>query len=583
MKIKENLMDNAGIIFVSGVYRDRAFANEAISKTGALDYITKPFDANAIFAKLDKKLNTYVEAPKLSLHNLLASPYASNRDRRKALDQVEDMIGFDLPFVFSILMDSESSGYLNIIDNEENIYGVTFSKGALVKVDSEANKQLTKNIIIQQGFVTNLELQEIKDKNIKNADLIKSMVEESLISPHAAQLVRKEASLLSALVIINDKHLKINFVPDRQLKADSDNIDFKTFLPTLHDMVDNVLTFSWLKKFYSVWSGHAIKQGPQFSDFKQINFLPVFQKVPDFISNFKNEITIEEIIAKNSQYSEEAILKALHLMMLRRMLVFESAKRVNNFEEHIGRIKSIYQELKAKNPVEIFLYFGLGPNPKVIEVNRIYKEFARSHHPDLLPATVAADIKTLNHELFSLVTAAYEIMGNEEKKAKYFAESKKVESEKQIKSDELVTAAAKELNRGHYAEALTVLEQAAQLYESERCVVHLWWAQLKIENKLTDKYVQEIDEKLRALSAGTKKSALWAYLNGLIKRRRGDSAGAESEFIRTLQMDDKFTDARRELVSLKNSQPKKVTTEDILTGDISVVIKGLFSKKKKGA
>ncbi|MEQ1665866.1 MAG: response regulator, partial [Bdellovibrionales bacterium] len=125
MKIKENLMDNAGIIFVSGVYRDRAFANEAISKTGALDYITKPFDANAIFAKLDKKLNTYVEAPKLSLHNLLASPYASNRDRRKALDQVEDMIGFDLPFVFSILMDSESSGYLNIIDNEENIYGVT--------------------------------------------------------------------------------------------------------------------------------------------------------------------------------------------------------------------------------------------------------------------------------------------------------------------------------------------------------------------------------------------------------------------------------------------------------------------------
>ncbi|MEQ1665191.1 MAG: hypothetical protein ABL927_07450, partial [Bdellovibrionales bacterium] len=344
-----------------------------------------------------------------------------------------------------------------------------------------------------------------------------------------------------------------------------------------------VLTFSWLKKFYSVWAGHAIKQGPQFSDFKQINFLPVFQKVPDFISSFKNEITIEEIIAKNPLYSEEAILKALHLMMLHRMLVFESAKRVNNFEEHIGRIKSIYQELKSKNPVEIFLYFGLGANPKVIEVNRIFKEFARSHHPDLLPVTATAEIKLLNHELFSHVTAAYEVMGNEEKKAKYFAENKKVESERQIKSDELVTVAAKELNRGHYAEALTVLEQAAQLYESERCVIHLWWAQLKIENKLTDKNVQEIDDKLRMLSAGTKKSALWAYLNGLIKRRRGDSVGAESEFIRTLHIDDKFTDARRELVSLKNSQPKKVTTEDILTGDISVVIKGLFSKKKKGA
>lgn len=581
LKLKGNLPEDVAIVFISGIYRDRGFAHEAIQKTGALEFFTKPFDNAKLFDVLEKKLKAYLEAPKLDLHTLLATPYASNRERRKALDHVEEMKGYDLPFVFSILMDAQSSGHLNIVDEDQNIFGVTFAKGAISNFDSESTTLQTKKLLIQHGFITERELGELKGKP-SGSDLIKSLVEEGLMSPHVPGLIKAETILNGLSRVVNDKRININFVTDRQVESLSDDMDIEGFVQPLHEILDKELPLEWLKGFYSVWVGHAIHKGPEFANHVKYLGLPIMKNVEGLILCIKEDVTIEEVIAKCPQFTEENIYKALHFLMLRRVYVFEEAKKVKNIDEHVGRLQSIYSELKDKNPFEIFMYFGLSSNPKAEDVIRIYKEFAKSHHPDTLPKAVSEEIRAMNHTLFSKVTEAYEILSDKEKKEKFLNELKQKEAERQIKSDDLVTQGSQLLSRGRYSEALSLLESAIKLYRSENSMLHYWWAQLKTSPQISPEELSEIEKRLRETSPGMRKTVLWVFVSGLIKKAKGDIAGAAGEFSKALQIDNKFMDARRELSLLKSQAPVKLTAGDILTGDLSTVLKGLF-KRKKGA
>lgn len=578
-KLKENLIEGAAIIFISGIYKDKSFALESMKKVDALDYMVKPFPIDQLMQKLDEKVSEYLEAPKVDLHSLLSSPFASHRDRRKALDHVEELCGYDLPFVFCILLDSGDSGYLNLVDENQNIYGVTIAKGTISKFDSESTILLTKKILLQHGFVTEADLSETKSKSV-GADLVKSLVDEGLMSPHAVGIIKSETIVQEIMKLITSTKLKINFVPDRKIKADPTGVDAASFLRPLHDIIEKHVPLDWLKSFYQMWSGHPIRLGPQFSDHHQFVSMPILKRVEGVIEFFKKESTMEEIISASSQYNENDFYKALHFLMLRRILVFEEAKRVKNIDEHVARLKVIYNEIKNKNPVDIFKYFGLTNTLKATEVARVYKEFAKSHHPDTLPSSVSAEIRALNHELFAKVTSAYEILSDDTKKEKYFNEIKQQEAELQIKSDEYVSSAAQLLSRGKYIDALSLLQQANQLYESERSLLHYWWAKLKVNPKMPPEEVDKIASRMKDVSQGMRKSSVWIFVGALLKKYYGDVAGAEADLNRVIALDEGFMDARRELTLLSGKKPIKLNAENILTGDLSAVFKGILNRKK---
>ncbi len=573
MALKENLMDGAAIVFISGIYRDKQFSAEAIRKTGALDYLAKPFNNEDLLKIIDKQLNQFVEAPKVDLHSLLSSPFASDRERRKALDYVDELQGYDLPFVFCILMDAGASGHLNIVDHDQNIYGVTMCKGAFSRVDAEASALQTKKLLIQNGFITELELSELQPTN-NGSDLVKALVEQGLMSPHVPALIKAQTITAELNKLVVGKSLNINFAPDRKLVEEPDNVDGPTFLPQLHEMIDRLLPLDWLKKFYAGWAGHPLRVGPQFGDFHQYAAMQIMKRVPGLEAQIKLQPTIDEILSANP-YKEYDFYKALHLLMLKRLVVFEEARRAKNIDEHINRLKSMHAALKGKDPIQVYQYFGLSDNPKPQDVARIYKEFAKSNHPDTLPQSVSADVKVMNTELFSIVTAGYETLSNEEKKQQYLNSRKQEEAERQIKSDELVTAAAQSLSRGRYSEALPFLQAAEKLYSSERSRLHLYWAKFKIEGQMNDDLAKTVDRDIKAMAAGTRKTPLWVFVSGLIKRFVRDYAGATDQFQKVLQEDGSFMDARRELAFVK-SKTQKI---DILNGDISAVIKDVFKKK----
>ncbi len=576
--LKENLLDGAAIYFTSGVYRDRGFIADAVKNSGAIEYFIKPFDIEKLLTSLEKQLAAYVDVPKIDLYNLLATPFASERERRRALDHVESITGYDLPFVFCILADSKSSGHLNIVDEKQNISGITFCQGKIVKVDSENTILQTKKLLIQHGFITERELSEFKGQG-SGHDLVKSLINEGLMSPHVPSIIQTETIVAEIAKLIIPERININFVPDRKIEPSSDHLDMSFLIHQLNDFIQTIIPADWLKSFYKPWSGFPVQQGPGFKDLAQFANLSTLQAAKHLIPAIKDDITIDELISSNIA-NEEIVLKALHLLMLRRVFVFKETRKAVSFDEHIGRIRSMYEALHDKNPFEIFKYFGLGEKPKPADVARVYKEFAKANHPDILPAKIDPEIKKLNDDLFSKVTAAYEILSNEEKRQAFMNSLKQAEAEMQIKSDELVTTAAAALNKGRYSEGLQALLKAEKLYSSERSRLHLLWAKLKLDGQMPAEQLPEAEDELRKMSAGTRNTGLWHYVFGLCKVQQGDIKVAQDYVRKALQEDANLMDARRELVALKAQVPKKLSTEDILTGDISQVIKGFFGGKK---
>lgn len=578
-RMKENLLDDVPIILISGIYRDRAFAQEAVRSTGALEYFIKPFNIEELLTKFEKKLVSLETAPKMDMFSLLSTPFASPRDRRKALDHVENISGYDLPFVFCILMESESSGHLNIVDSTQNIYGVTFAKGGISKIDSESTTLTTKKVLLQHGFITELELSELKAKGAQG-DLMKALISEGLISPHAPAMIKIETLAKEMSKLITGGSININFVPDRKAPVSFDDVDSLSFLPYLNNIIDTMIDATWLKNFYSKWSEHPIQLGPQISDYQLLAGLPIVSRVPDLISELKKQVTLDDVLA-SGKFDQVAFYKALHLLMLKRVLVFQEVRRERVSDDYIVRVKSLHAAVKGKDPIQIFKYFGLSDNPKVAEVVRVYKEFAKANHPDTLPVTATQELKTLNHEIFSCVTAAHDTLSNEEKKKKYFDSIKQMEAEKQIRSDDLVTAGVKNLQRGQYTEALKVFTDADQMYSSERSRLHLHWAQLKVDSTNAQGRVDKIEKSIRDMPPETRRSALWIFINALVKKAKGDKRGFIEELQRAHQADPQFAEPRREIMAIKGADQEIKTTQDILTGDISTVFKSLF--KKKGA
>jgi CheY-like chemotaxis protein len=574
--LKTTVVDEAVVIFVSGIYRDKSYQQEAVTKTKAERFFQKPFNLEELTALLSQKLDRFVETPKVDLHALLAAPFASQRERRKALDHVEEMYGFDLPFVFSILMESESSGYLNIVDERQNIFGVTFAKGLIAKVDSETTILQTRKILLRHGFITEKELDEVTQK--KPSDLVKALVDEGLMSPHVQGLIKAEQIIIELNRIVGPDKLNINFVQDRKMKPEVDDLNGAQFLPQLHDMVANKIPFDYLKKFYATWLGHVIRLGPGFQDQPAVLALPLARTIPGLFDMFKGEVTIEDIVS-NHRAQEETVYRSIHLLALRRVVVFDETRRVKNLEEHIARLKNIHASIKGKNPVEIFQYFGLSANPKAREVNQIYKEFAKSNHPDTLPASAPEDVKKMNHEVFSSVTGAHDILTDETKKEKHLNEMKQATAEKQLRAEDDLAEAYALMTRGKFTEARPKIAAARLLYDSEKAKLYEKWVLLKTGATSKETALTQIDE-LRKMSSDAKKTALYLFVSGMLRRRAGFIEDAERELNKALQADGNFMDVRRELASLNSTKPEKISVNDMLTGDITSVFGKVFGKKK---
>ncbi|MGZ3721571.1 MAG: response regulator, partial [Bdellovibrionales bacterium] len=237
---KTKFADNP-VIFISGVFKDRAFASETIRKTQAVGFLFKPFENEELTTILSNSMQSLLNAERWSVQSLLTRKLNSDRERAKAIENLEQIKGLDFPFVLSILMEVGSSGHLNIVNDSGEIFGVTLTKGTIAEVDSTESQSTGVLALISKGYLSQEDWDDFQKSGARKFSLEK-LVQEGFVSPHAIHDARKEQILYDFRAICASQTLQVNFVPQ------DDNEEPPKHAVKLHDLMD--LLRSSLDEFF---------------------------------------------------------------------------------------------------------------------------------------------------------------------------------------------------------------------------------------------------------------------------------------------------------------------------------------------
>lgn len=311
-----------------------------------------------------------------NIYSFIVESKQSSKDGFKILDQVESVSGFDILFILQFILESKVSGYLNIIDNDNNITGVSFSEGSIVKVDFPDQENLLGNLLVQFGYLTAQELQDMEPDQLKKIGekLIKDgkITEEKLIIVLRTQMVRRLENYLHL-----DSY-QINFVRyDQVINVHTRaQISYLDFLQIAWVWISKLLDYQSIQKFYLEWM-HKDILGQSF-DVEKIH-LNTFDKA------YFKEVVFSTIKFKNlfdliRNYSENIpkFFMYFHFAILSRALVFgqnqTQPEDVRSAQE-LESLRFIYSDLQNKEKVQLLKSMAQIVKVPFDSPNLVYKKF----------------------------------------------------------------------------------------------------------------------------------------------------------------------------------------------------------------
>ncbi len=579
LKLREGRFAQNPIILISGIFKDRSFASDATRKTKAVEFLFKPLDLEELKGVLDEHLSHLCTETVIPLHTLMSKSFDSSRERRKAIEALEEISGFDLPFVLSVLMDAKVGGHLNMVNKAGEIYGISLVKGKITGLDSPETISTVTLTLLQKQLITPEDIQDLGEK-ISRGDILKHLLQEGLISPHVVLMVKNQQILQDLNRLITGEVIQFNFAQER-IKEDIPGVDLDMLVPHFQTAIKDKITLKYLIEFYDGWGEYPIMEGPQYSDSDSMKSYELIKTATGVTALAHERATINELI-ESERFNKKDLLRALHLLALKRVIIFDTVQRGSQKDDLKGRFEHMLRGIKDKNPIEIFIYFGATSECKKIEVEKIYKEFARNNHPDKLPPNVSDDVRKTANKVFSLVSEAHDTLTHSEKREKWETSIKQKEVHQQIQAEEIADKAIEFLRKGRYMDSYKLSKEAYELFPGMNVMLYYSWAQLKAFPSMDKKALMDVAERMNTIPHEDRRVALYQFVAGLLKKAQGDLIGASACFDKSLNYDVDFLDARRELVALtrnKETSSTSFTAKDLLHADLGQVIGGLFKKK----
>jgi DNA-binding response OmpR family regulator/tetratricopeptide (TPR) repeat protein len=569
------------VVLMSGIYTDKEFSNEAVKKTHASAFLRKPFELGEALKQIkreeiseDSFAGTPKEetSPRKNLYSIFARNMVSNREKRKLIESLEEVSGFDLPFIYSLLVETKSSGHLNIYGNDGSVSGVSFSNGVIVGVDIEDKNTYLGEMLIQSGYCMPEDVQEaLNDKSPRR--LGQRLIQGNKLSPHAFDLILTEQMNIRLSRTILDDMIKINFAA-ADVEMIEPSIDSDSLSYFLHDWIASKLSAAWLKSMHLLWGNYRIARSASYRADHSALKMSLIESLEGFTNHIDRGVTLTELLVQPA-YHEAAVHKAIHFLLTKGLIVFSKAHAVVNPAEHLKALKKIYMDIQDKNHLQVVEYFGLGQET-VVTMSSMMDEF--------LPVLgeEPKDKKSEAYRLWGLirtkVTEACTAFLDVGQRQQFKQSSAKSEAENKLKATQLMEDAKQALQLNQYAKAVTLMDQVGTL-NPEIAQLHLYNAWAKLGNLDQQKKLQQLKDiefELMQVPPDEKYDAIFPFVTGLLQKSRGDVFGARKSFEKALALNSSMIVARRELNQLSAIKQDK---DDILNMDLKKMVSGFFKKK----
>lgn len=560
------------VILMSGIFVEPNFIKESIRATQAIAFLRKPFEV----VDLDQHLGhlaapTERSSPRKTLYQVFAQHEASAREKRRIIESLEEIHGFDLPFIYSFLHHSKISGHLNIADTKGQVFGITFANGLIVGVDLADSDTFLGKLLIESGFILPEDLEQIL--NVQSSKRIgEKLISAQLLSPHGfEQVLANQMSIRMSRTIL-DESVRINFVGS-EVELTKPNVNGDLLMKFIHDWIAAKVTADWLKAHFTPYGDSVLTKGPEFRLGHPAFSWPLVSGLEKLADAIFVDASLNDILEKKL-FDEETLVKALHFLCCAGIVVFLDRPQVRSFEDQKRHLRNVQQQFHGKNPVEIYELMVRMTTASEANPTQVYQEF--THLLGQIPTDRAlaaqyADVRRAAEGAYEAVKSGSHL--------KLKDELMKQEVEKKLKASTVFEQARGHLEKAQFNQALTLLERVERLDPKfDKIRLYIVWARLGMVDPKTNKTAlfKIVDADLLHVSPEDKFDALYLFVMGLYLKHKGEMGQARRNFERAIGMDNSLLVARRELTILSAAKPQK----DVFNQDLKTLVSGLFNKKK---
>ncbi len=217
---------------------------------------------------------------------------ATDRLKKKNFDKINEILGYELLFVFSAIVINKYTGNLIIINEKNELSGVNFLNGNVTGIDYPDKEYLLGNLIVETKIIPQEKMQEILAK-ISGQKLGSYLIKESLISQQQLRKILFMQSRLRISKYINSENIRVNFNFDEVAQAPV-IISHLDFFEILHNWIFAQFKPEWLQSYATYFEKLRIMVNGINED------LDFFLKFPKFGEHYNK---MNNLFSKNTKFT----------------------------------------------------------------------------------------------------------------------------------------------------------------------------------------------------------------------------------------------------------------------------------------
>lgn len=246
-------------------------------------------------------------------------------------------------------------------------------------------------------------------------------------------------------------------------------------------------------------------------------------------------------------------------------------------DEFSQRVIEFHNTLSEKDYYGIL---GVGEDAPQAQIRDSYYKLVKDFHPDV-NQSIPGDVREKAQEIFTAINSAYETLSDSEKRKSYNSEEEITELKTQAQS---IYEAEVEYKRGivllvqrNYEEAASKLGEALKINPEESAYIGAYaWARFLSTEDKNGAVTDILGDLSKAIDINPSIAENYYYL-GSIHKSLGEVDKAEQNYLKAIETDPNYIEAKREL-RLINSR-KKNSTKTVRTNKIEKKFwSGLFKK-----
>ncbi|MEK6627594.1 MAG: hypothetical protein AABY53_03120 [Bdellovibrionota bacterium] len=347
-----------------------------------------------------------MEHDKIELLFNLIDVKISARARTKILDEIETINGYDLVFVIATIIRYRFSGHLIVVNEQNELSGITFIYGEIIRIDYPDQENLLGNLVVQEELISQNEMEDIL-KQPASKKMGQYLLENGHLSSDqlANFLFKQSQSRLAKYIQDNKVRFNFNFDGESHEVAVVSNIKFYQIL---HTLIFNNFNSAWLREYVNFYSTRDFSINFSEEVYKNFKDLEFISEAFTNISHVgKKKLSYFELLAVAS-LEESHNIKFIHFMILTGFFVLldkptTDTKRsksqqatpdvlsidftkvrglimTQNYFEAIGYINKSAAIVGSKDQVNFYFVWmklhGSFHNNFLLDINKISKVFA---------------------------------------------------------------------------------------------------------------------------------------------------------------------------------------------------------------